>query len=1151
MIRTHLNHRPEVAESASPAPDTTGRKRILLVEGDGFTRLVLLLRLRLAGFGVDFTSNGILGLGKVRSCHPDILLVELKLCGLSGLDLIKAARAEPGFGERPIYVFTHADRMNRATRKEVGLLATKVFDKNSITREDLVQIFATTLLSRGANRTPPPAGATAEQPVAALSEVAVAGAIEELIAGVREQAEKFARDNGPRTKSGGELLSRVSSLASCAKAAGLSNLTRQTKALDNFLSQLCRNSQSYTDAALNTVARAVEVMGRISHRTTAAGKEQNLRRFRAVLVDEAPYSNRAMEEALLNAGIDPVCFEDPARAREYMASNRTQLIIANVVLPEGHGLALTDIRLIPLHAHTPVLYGPESTLMAPPPEELPVSAPRLDKAPLLLAELVVRALNELQSAGMSSPANPVPIGSAAPKPPTVKPSLAAPLPAEDSFELFAKAPQPDPAPGLPLPAQSVSVSNAAVHQLEKFSHLFTAAGIPNEPIIRAEPSAPSIDQEVEFQAPLPVSPTDEIQIEEQPMEAPAPSGLPVEVPQASEPEAVAEDQAVETAWMSVAASETGQAAPAEITLSPLEQNEPVAEQESAAAAANYGEVMNNQLRVASDEAPQGEASQSGEPPNEQKNRGDLIARVCEAEMALYRAQMQIERRDKELEALQKQLAEGQSNQSEASADAPPEENVAEQKAQVRCAELEEEVAALRQAFEGLNGGFGEPQQAPAETGKQIEELEQRLSQNAADLEKQKEEQQRSEVELRQQLEAATNASQQSETARQQALARCSQLEQELNAARNTRDLSSAQAGAQKSKEQSDPSPKQAEAQGTASDLEQQVRQGVAALARATAELAKERGERQRSQQLAADLNSRLQALHVELSRTLQVQGENLSRISELEQQQHQTSEALDRSAADLEQHQAERRLAEEQLQKAKETNAQLRKDLSFFEEANGKFDGARQDMQSRLEANLDAVRENEARLQRENAERQRLAESLEEARRALQNQTRKQEALERELQIARDALQEREAKLQKEAAERERLNQTQDSVQHGLQDRTQRDLEFSKLQTALQLEQIERKRQDTKLARTRQSALDAAHGVRALRTSLRRQVREPVDNLIHSARNLLEMEMSEEQKKLAEAVLQDVLLVQTRLREPVRPHGDQPEPAAPAAPAAS
>ena len=88
-------------EAAAPGavdPSEPKRKRILLVAGDGFTRLVLLLRLRLAGFAVDFTSNGVLGLGKLRTCHPDILLVELRLCGLSGLELIKAARAETGFG---------------------------------------------------------------------------------------------------------------------------------------------------------------------------------------------------------------------------------------------------------------------------------------------------------------------------------------------------------------------------------------------------------------------------------------------------------------------------------------------------------------------------------------------------------------------------------------------------------------------------------------------------------------------------------------------------------------------------------------------------------------------------------------------------------------------------------------------------------------------------------------------------------------------------------------------------------------------------------------------------------------------------------------------------------------------------------------------
>src|SRR6516162_5306921 len=109
MPETNLSPKPGTSNLAVAEPRANGRKRILLVEGDGFTRLVLLLRLRLAGCWVDFTSNGILGLGKLRSCHPDVLLVELNLCGLSGLELIKAARSDATFGDKPIYVFTNGN----------------------------------------------------------------------------------------------------------------------------------------------------------------------------------------------------------------------------------------------------------------------------------------------------------------------------------------------------------------------------------------------------------------------------------------------------------------------------------------------------------------------------------------------------------------------------------------------------------------------------------------------------------------------------------------------------------------------------------------------------------------------------------------------------------------------------------------------------------------------------------------------------------------------------------------------------------------------------------------------------------------------------------------------------------------------------------
>ena len=311
MSEATLSPSHEAAELGDNGAGGVRHKRILLVEGDGFTRLVLLLRLRLAGFNVDFTSNGMLGLGKLRSCQPDILLVELKLYGMSGLDLIKAARAEPSFGDRPIYVFTHADRMNRATRKEVTQLATKVFDKSSTTREDLVQTFASIFRSQEAAVEVRQSNGSPESTTRTPSETVPPEAIQEIVAGVQEQSERLARERDDRVGCGGELLSRVCSLTSCASAAGLPNLARQAKALENFLVQLCRNN-AYKEPALRTISRSVAAMGPMCSERN--GTESGLRKFSALVIDEAPDSNRALQEALRDAAFEPRCFSDPARA---------------------------------------------------------------------------------------------------------------------------------------------------------------------------------------------------------------------------------------------------------------------------------------------------------------------------------------------------------------------------------------------------------------------------------------------------------------------------------------------------------------------------------------------------------------------------------------------------------------------------------------------------------------------------------------------------------------------------------------------------------------------------------------------------------------------------------------------------------------------
>src|SRR5437867_5067430 len=103
------------APLASSAKSRT--KRVLLVEDEPATRLVLLDKLRTVGLDVDVASNGGIALEKLRSGHPDAIFMDLLLPYVKGVDVIKEARRDPSFGQRPIYVCTSAALMSAWTRR--------------------------------------------------------------------------------------------------------------------------------------------------------------------------------------------------------------------------------------------------------------------------------------------------------------------------------------------------------------------------------------------------------------------------------------------------------------------------------------------------------------------------------------------------------------------------------------------------------------------------------------------------------------------------------------------------------------------------------------------------------------------------------------------------------------------------------------------------------------------------------------------------------------------------------------------------------------------------------------------------------------------------------------------------------------------------
>ncbi len=140
--------------SADASSPVGGRKRVLLVEDEPATRLVLLQKFRMAGLDVDVAVNGKLALEKIRTGHPDAIFMDLLLPRVRGVDVIKAARKDPVFANRPIYVCTSAALMRVWTRRGTKAGATKVFNRASTPIDAIVAEIAAELYGTGTTIAP-------------------------------------------------------------------------------------------------------------------------------------------------------------------------------------------------------------------------------------------------------------------------------------------------------------------------------------------------------------------------------------------------------------------------------------------------------------------------------------------------------------------------------------------------------------------------------------------------------------------------------------------------------------------------------------------------------------------------------------------------------------------------------------------------------------------------------------------------------------------------------------------------------------------------------------------------------------------------------------------------------------------------------------
>ena len=95
--------------------------RVLIVEDERDIRDLILLHLQRDGYQVTTAGSGEDGLLQVKQSPPDLILLDLMLPGMSGLEVCRRLRQEPTTATLPILMLTaKADEVDRVVGLELG-----------------------------------------------------------------------------------------------------------------------------------------------------------------------------------------------------------------------------------------------------------------------------------------------------------------------------------------------------------------------------------------------------------------------------------------------------------------------------------------------------------------------------------------------------------------------------------------------------------------------------------------------------------------------------------------------------------------------------------------------------------------------------------------------------------------------------------------------------------------------------------------------------------------------------------------------------------------------------------------------------------------------------------------------------------------------
>jgi CheY-like chemotaxis protein len=342
-------------------------KKILFIEDDQIVANVYRNKLAVEGYQVEVAVDGESGLRVMRTFQPHVILLDLMLPGMSGVDVIKEVRSEKDFAKTPIIVFSNTYLTN-IIQEAWRAGANKCLSKSSCTPKDVIEVVRHTVGDSGAipqnkpsNIEPmarPPVTSKEDENFQADLQKTFLDNLPTTLAGLRSGMMTLVKADTEmlKLKQVYELYRQVHTLNGNSGIAGLTLVAHMSSAVEALLKEIYEKPKNLNASTIRTIAAAVDFLGVLFEKGIHPDR-QELPASKILVVDDEAISRRAIIYALEKAKLKSVNLDDPQQALQMLTENEFDLIFLDVDMPGMTGFELcAKLRALPQHKKTPVVF---------------------------------------------------------------------------------------------------------------------------------------------------------------------------------------------------------------------------------------------------------------------------------------------------------------------------------------------------------------------------------------------------------------------------------------------------------------------------------------------------------------------------------------------------------------------------------------------------------------------------------------------------------------------------------------------------------------------------------------------------------------------------------------------------------------------------